>query len=177
MIHTNSLPSSDWELVLSQALPAFGHRNWIVVADSAYPAHSSPGIETITTGAGHLEVLRKVIAAVSNQKHLRPSIYVDQELSYVSDGDAPGVDAYRSALHQMLAPHEFQMHSHEQIISRLDDAAAHFRVLILKSTLCIPYTSVFLNLECGYWTTGAEARLRASIATFDPSLIKSHPAS
>jgi len=33
-------------------LPLFGHRNWIVVADSAYPAHSMPGIETIVSGAG-----------------------------------------------------------------------------------------------------------------------------
>ncbi|MDR3740367.1 MAG: RbsD/FucU domain-containing protein [Terracidiphilus sp.] len=177
MNRTNSQPDSDWELVLSHTLPDFGHRNWIVIADAAYPAHSSPGIKTIATGADHLDVLRKVMAALSSQKHVRPIIYADQELARVSDNDAPGVDAYRSALQHLLASHDLQVLPHEQIISRLDQAASLFRVLILKTTLCIPYTSVFLSLDCGYWTAEAEARLRTSLATSGPSLSKSHPAS
>lgn len=32
-------PSSDWKAVLQSRLPLYGHRNWIVVADS------EPGIE------------------------------------------------------------------------------------------------------------------------------------
>jgi hypothetical protein len=46
---------------------------------------------------------------------------------------------------------------------------AAFRVLILKTTLAIPYTSVFVNPDCAYWSADAERRLRASLAT--------HPAS
>jgi len=38
---------SKWESQLHRQLPLYGHRNWIVVADSAYPAQSRPGIETI----------------------------------------------------------------------------------------------------------------------------------
>ena len=38
---------SGWEQLLEERLPLFGHRNWIVVADAAYPAQCRPGIETI----------------------------------------------------------------------------------------------------------------------------------
>jgi hypothetical protein len=174
---TDSQPDSDWELVLSDTLPNFGHRNWIVIADSAYPAHSNPGIETIATGADHLDVLRKVIAALSSQKHVRPVIYADKELAHVSDSDAPGIDAYRRALQHLLTSQDFQVLPHEQLISCLDEAASHFRILILKTTFCIPYTAIFLSLDCGYWTAEAEARLRASLATSGPSLSNPHPAS
>ena len=49
---------------------------------------------------------------------------------------------------------------HEELISRIDESAKVFDVLILKSTLTLPYTSVFLELGCGYWDDGAETRLR-----------------
>jgi hypothetical protein len=33
-------------------------------------------------------------------------------------------------------------------------------VLILKTNLRLPYTSVFIELDCGYWSPEAERRLR-----------------
>jgi hypothetical protein len=36
-------------------------------------------------------------------------------------------------------------------------------VLILKTSATIPYTSVFLQLNCRYWSDDAEARLRAAM--------------
>jgi len=38
---------SNWEEILKDRLQLFGHRNWLVIADSAYPAQSRPAIETI----------------------------------------------------------------------------------------------------------------------------------
>ena len=43
-----------WKLVLNERLPVYGHRNWIVVADSAYPEQSADAIETIVSHADHL---------------------------------------------------------------------------------------------------------------------------
>jgi len=34
---------------------------------------------------------------------------------------------------------------HEQIISRLDEAGQTFRVLIIKTDMTLPYTSVFFS--------------------------------
>ena len=48
--------AEEWKSQLSERLPEFGHRNWIVIADSAYPRQSAPGIETVYTGAGQIEV-------------------------------------------------------------------------------------------------------------------------
>jgi len=63
-----------WTDKLAGYLPALGHRNWIVVADSAFPLQISPGIETIATGEDHFAVLAKVLEAVDGAKHIRPKI-------------------------------------------------------------------------------------------------------
>jgi hypothetical protein len=42
-----------WKKDLSEQLPLLGHRNWVVVADSAYPLQTAPGIETIYVGGDH----------------------------------------------------------------------------------------------------------------------------
>ena len=173
MSRTRSQTISEWEKALRQSLPLYGHRNWIVIADSAYPNHSNPGIETIATGTDHLEVLKRVLAVLAIQQHVRPVIYTDYELARLSETDAPGVNVYRLTLSSLLGKQSNQALPHDEIISRLDKAATLFRVLILKTTLCIPYTSVFLNLECGYWTTDAEARLRASLSAANTSPVNS----
>ena len=41
----------DWNQRLAEAMPLLGHRNWILVVDSAYPLQISPGIETVETNA------------------------------------------------------------------------------------------------------------------------------
>lgn len=153
----------EWERQLNVALPLYGHRNWIVVADSAYPAQSKPGIETIVSGTGQLEVARKVLDAVNASPHVRASIYLDQELDFVAEADAPGVGRYRTQLADLLKGAETIPMLHEQIITRLDQVSQVFRVLIIKSTLTIPYTTVFFELGCAYWPADAEERMRKSM--------------
>jgi hypothetical protein len=48
------------EEILKNRLELCGRRNWLVVADSAYPAQSKPGIETIVADADHTTVLERV---------------------------------------------------------------------------------------------------------------------
>ena len=45
---------------------------------------------------------------------------------------------------------------HEQIIAKLDQVSQVFRVLIIKTDLTIPYTTVFFELGCAYWPADAE---------------------
>lgn len=158
------LTKSNWELELHALLPLFGHRNWIVVADSAYPAQSKPGIETIVSGAGQLEVTRKVLDAVNASRHVRANVYLDKELEFVSEGDAPGVTRYRKELDELLAGTNKIPMLHEQIIAKLDQVSQVFRVLIIKTELTIPYTTVFFELGCAYWPGDAEERMRKAMA-------------
>jgi len=158
------LQAEDWKETLKISLPLLGHRNWIVIADSAYPWQVSPGVKTIDTGATQEEVTRTVLEALAGTKHVKPTIYIDHELEFVPEDAAPGVSAYRKNLAAILAGSEISKLPHEQIIAKLDEAGKTFHVLLLKTNMTIPYTSVFLQLECGYWNSDAEKRLRASLA-------------
>lgn len=159
--------SKNWEEVLVDRLPLYGHRNWVVIADSAYPAQSREGIETIVAGGDQNTVLDKVFALLGECKHINPTIYTDQELNFVSESDAGGVTAYRGQLEQLLKGRNVRVLPHEEIISRLNCVGQMFRVLLIKTSMRIPYTSVFFELECGYWNAEAEKRLRASMTTGD----------
>jgi len=154
----------NWKQILNERVPLYGHRNWIVIADSAYPAQARDGIETIVSGAGQSEVLQYVLTLLSTAKHVRPIVFLDRELKYVPEIDAPGISTYRSQMDDTLKGHEVQTLRHEQIISKLDAAGAAFRILIIKTNLTLPYTSVFLQLDCAYWSSAAEQKIRASMA-------------
>jgi hypothetical protein len=164
---TDQGPIAAWEQHLSVILPLFGHRNWIVVADSAYPSQSRPGIETIVSGAGQVEVARRVLDSIANSKHVRANIYLDQELQFVAETDAPGISRYRKQLAEMFKSAQTTALPHEQIIAKLDQSAQTFRVLIIKTEMTIPYTSIFFELDCGYWPPEAEQRLLRTIGTSD----------
>jgi len=156
----SSVAQTGWQSRLTQELPLLGHRNWIAVVDSAYPLQTSAGIETIETDADQLDVVRQVLDAISKTKHVRPVIFTDAELKLVPETDAPGVTSYREALGNVLKTSGATSLPHEQIISRLDEAGKTFHILILKTRMTIPYTSVFLRLDCGYWTDNQEKQLR-----------------
>ena len=161
---TGTHNSADWRARLSHELPLLGHRNWIAVVDSAYPLQTSGGIETIETNADQLEVVKAVLDELGKAKHVRPVVFTDAELKVVPESDAAGVTAYREALKNLLGKTEAQSLPHEEIISKLDEAGKTFHILVLKTRLTIPYTSVFVRLECGYWSADAEKRLRDAMA-------------
>ena len=154
----------DWRAALDRALPLLGHRNCIVVADSAYPWQTSPGIETVATGADHLEVLAAAVDAIARAPHVRAIALLDAELAFVDEAHAAGIDALRDGVVAALAGVETRALPHEDIIRALDEAGRTFHVLLLKTTLALPYTSVFLQLDCGYWSAEAEADLRGRMA-------------
>jgi hypothetical protein len=158
--HAQSVKPSAWTETMAKYLPALGHRNWIVVADSAFPLQISPGIETIATGEDHFAVLEKVLKAVDGAKHLRPKIWLDKELAFVTEDLAPGAEDTRRRLDEALKGRGAAPILHENLIARLDLAGRTFKIVMLKTTLAVPYTSVFLELDCGYWSQEAEAKMR-----------------
>jgi len=155
--------NTNWEHILKDRLALFGHRNWLVIADSAYPAQSRSGIETIMADEEQTTVLEKVHEILSVCEHISAKVYTDKELSFVRENDAPGISAYRDKLQNILNGYELSAIPHETIIWKLDQVAEKFRVLLIKSKMRIPYTSVFFDLECGYWKPDAEKRLRSAM--------------
>src|SRR5690348_9713436 len=112
----------EWQEKFRQELPLLGHRNWIVIADSAYPMQTAPGIETLYLDADQLEVVAFVLSELGKSAHVKPIIYTDAELKYVPENRARGITAYRQELERLLANRTAHKLAHEAIISKLDEA-------------------------------------------------------
>jgi hypothetical protein len=156
-------PGTDWRIKLNQELPLLGHRNWIMIVDSAYPLQTSPGVETIETNDDLPRVARIVLDALDHSIHVTPNIYLDAELPYVTDQAAPGVSVYRQHLKEILNGRPARSLPHETLIKQVNDAGQAFHILVLKTNMAIPYTSIFLQLDCKYWPPQAEQQLRQAM--------------
>ena len=164
-----------WQTKVQQELPLLGHRNWIVIVDSAYPLQSSPGIETVETGTDQLTVVREVLQSIAHSRQVRPVVFMDAELPYITEQQARGVTQYRSEIKAVLGTLPVHSVPHEQLIHKMNQAGNTFHILILKTTLTVPYTSVFLRLDCKYWSDAAEQELRQQMrnrgaASSDPGV-------
>jgi L-fucose mutarotase/ribose pyranase (RbsD/FucU family) len=158
----SSVSHQDWQSTLERTLPLLGHRNWLVIADSAYPLQSRPGVQTIFADESHQVVLEKTLAMLRASRHVRPVVHLDRELAFLDD-QAPEVRPFRQWLEAALANETVQTSLHEEIISTLDRVGQMFSVLVVKTNMTIPYTSVFFELDCRYWDVASEGRMRAEM--------------
>lgn len=152
-----------WKNELDRILPVFGHRNWILVVDKAFPEQTTEGMEYVDTGRTLPEVLSGVLEALSSQPHIRPAVYFDKELDYMDDTLCPGIEDFKMEVRAALAGAgvtDAQRILHDEVFGRLDKASALFKVLVLKTETLLPYTSVFIELDCGYWPAEKEKSLR-----------------
>ncbi|MDR2913840.1 MAG: hypothetical protein LBV74_03245 [Tannerella sp.] len=158
MPQSQSAKERTWRDELKEELPLLGHRNWIVITDMAYPLQTQPGIKTIYADESYTDILRYVFNEVEKAPHVKPIIYQDKELSYLSDKDAAGIDALKNEMKALLGDRVNSV-SHEELIARLDEVSKMFRVVIIKSNLTIPYTSTFFELDCAYWGASSQQLL------------------
>jgi D-ribose pyranose/furanose isomerase RbsD len=153
---------------LESRVAELGHRNWIVIADAAYPVQTPAGVETVVDGGDSLDLTSQVLSELHGQGHVRPIVYLDAELAFVSEADAPGVTAYRDALARTLPRATVLRMPHAELLAQVAQSARQYRVLVLKTGSKLPYSSVFLELDCGYWSPESEERLREKMAAPGP---------
>ena len=101
-----------------------------------------------------------MLGQLSRAAHIEPTIYTDAELPFIPEQEAHGITTYRSELKTALGNREVHSLPHQELIDTLDRVGKTFHVLVLKTRLTLPYTSVFLQLDCKYW--GAENEQEAS---------------
>jgi hypothetical protein len=123
----------------------------------------SPGVETIETGEDQLAVTRAVLWEISHTIHVRPLVFLDAELPYVPSDDYKNVNAYRDGLKKVLKPYPVQSLPHAEILDKVSETAKTYKVLVLKTTMTVPYTSVFLQLDCKYLSADGEQKLRKAM--------------
>lgn len=152
-----------WKQQFNEVLPLLGHRNWILVVDKAYPMQSASGIQTIYSKQDLLKVLKYVLKAIDREGHIKPIVYTDKELLFMHDDLTPGVDDFKHNLTKLLTHSDVQVIPHESVFAKLEEASKTFSVLVIKSDCLMPYTSVFMELDCGYWSAPKEKTLRDRI--------------
>ena len=155
----------DWKKQFNQILPLLGHRNWIIVADKAFPQQNAAGMETINTNENLLTVLKYVLQQVNASEHVKPIIYQDKELNFITEAQAKGVKQFINESQQVFSGKPLQTILHDSVFTKLDEASKLFKVVVLKTNETIPYTSVFLQLDCAYWSAEKEKQLRKNMIT------------
>lgn len=154
----------NWKKQFQEILPLLGQHNWILIVDKAYPMQSSENIQTICTGESFLPVLKDVLKTIKKERHTSPIIYSDKELLFMRDDLSRGVDTFKSGLTQLLYKQNVQNLPHEEVLAKLDEASKLFNILVLKTENLIPYTSIFIELDCSYWSEEKEKMLRDRIS-------------
>jgi D-ribose pyranose/furanose isomerase RbsD len=156
--------SSDWKAIVQNRLPLYGHRNWIVVADSAFPVYATQGIETIVINEDLPSVLKYVATAISSSGHVRATVFLDQELQFIDERDYPGVSELRRQITAPFSKDQVSSIPHTEVMTNIDEAGKTFRILFIKTTAMIPYTSVYMRLDCGYMSDEVERKIRTAMA-------------
>jgi hypothetical protein len=161
--------SDSWQQVLEEDLNLLGHRNWILVVDKAFPEQSSAGMKYLYAEQDLLPTLEYVLERVDSSTHVKAVIYQDQELSFITEDQVPGIEAFRSAVDKILEDRAVNTLLHDEVFALLDESSSLFRVLVIKTNGTIPYTSVFLQLDCSYWGPGNEKILREKMSVQQPA--------
>lgn len=152
-----------WQAAVRQQTQQLGYRNWIVVAEASFPAHNRPGVRQVTATVDVPEAVDFVLQALEQTEHVRPVIYLTRELRSVENDFAPGIEEFRQRIRGSLHGHEPTELDQQALLILLEDANRSFNVLVVRTPTALPYSSVFLELQPGYWDAESEARLRERI--------------
>ncbi len=155
---------NDWKGSVSRQVNQLGYRNWIVIAEASFPAHNRPGFRQVNSSAEVPEVVDFVLNSIEQTQHVRPRVYLTRELRSVENDFAPGIDELRNQIIASLHGHESTELDQQSLITLLESANQSFDVLVIRTATALPYSSVFMELQPGYWDAESEERLRQRIS-------------
>lgn len=153
-----------WKTAVANQASQLGYRNWIVVAEASFPAQNRSGVHQITANVEIPEAVDYVLASLELTQHVRPEIYLTRELRSIENDFAPGIDQHRARMVGALHGHETTELDQQSLLTLLEDANRSFDVLVIRTASALPYTSVFMELQPGYWDAESENRLRERIS-------------
>lgn len=142
---------------------ALGNRNWIVIADESFPLHTRRGVRTLLVDKEAPAVLSGVIDVLESQQHVRPIFYRTRELGFVENDSAPGIDMYRESITSALRGYSIRELQYRSLAVVLEDESKTFAVLVIKTKTALPYSSIFIELDSGYWDSRQERDMRSAM--------------
>ncbi|MES2995574.1 MAG: hypothetical protein V4733_02065 [Verrucomicrobiota bacterium] len=152
--------SNTWQREIDARVARIGYRNWIVITEASFPTHSRPGITQITVPVEIPDATDYVLRSLEKTEHLRPKIYLARELRAVENDFAPGIDHLRQRIGESLHGHDPTELDHNSLLTLLNDARRSFEITLIRTPTALPYSSVFMELQPGYWDPDSESRLR-----------------
>lgn len=156
-------PPPVWGRVVSREIDALGIQNWIIIAESSFPVVSRRGVRTVVVGAEIPELVDFVVNNLERSENVTPSFNTARELPFVSNDRAPGIDQFRKELNDALHGHKVRELDYRSLSLLAHSDASKFAVLVLKSKTALPYSSVFIELDSGYWDRDLEDELQGNI--------------
>ena len=145
-----------------------GARNWVVVADPAYPLPAGVGVVSITVPSNTVDTFREVLDLLEIEGAVVPRVWVSHELSVVPEERAPGISRHRQELEKLLLG-RFNYAVNSRVIDmQLTQAAKDFRILYIRTSSRLPYSSIAIELDSGYWNSDAEAEVQQRVQQFYP---------
>ena len=145
---------------IAPQLLQLGARNWVVIADPTYPIPAGAGAYTMAVQSGAADTFREVLDLLETQASLTPRIWVCNEMEVLTDSLAPGITQYKHEIDPLLSG-RFCYRLDEKIISaQLADASQKYRILYIKTRTQLPYSTIAIELDSGYWDPDAEAEVR-----------------
>lgn len=152
-----------WQAAVDHQAAQLGYRNWIVIAEASFPAQNRPGMRQVTASVEAPEALDYVLQALEQTENVRPQIYLTREVRSVDNDFAPGIENHRKRIQTALHGHEATELDQQSLLTLLEDANRSFDVLVIRTQSALPYSSVFLELQPGYWDAQSENLLRERI--------------
>jgi len=156
-------PPALWAAALNQELQTLGYGNWIIIAESSFPSHSRRGVRTVVVDDEIPAVLDHVVTSFDRSATVVPSFNVARELPFVSNDRAPGIDQYRSRMKAALHGNPMRYLDYRSLGTIVQDTSKKFAVLVIKTKTSLPYSSVFIELDSGYWDRDSDDQMRAGI--------------
>lgn len=150
----------DWRDELAMRASQLGYRNWIVIAEASFPAHSRPGVRQINANEEIPVVVDEVLKTLERTEHVTPRVYIAREMREVENDYAPGIDEFRKNLQSSLHAHETTELENQSLLTLMEDSNKTFEILVIRTPTALPYSSVFMELQPGYWNADSESHLR-----------------
>lgn len=148
---------------LKQELVKLGAKNWILVTDSAYGIPENANANLIISDATLDKTLEQVLEQIDSLGHVWPRIYTLREFEFLDPSHAPGVTKLKISRKIAMGERANQIVSSNTASLLLKDVIKEHKILIVKSNSAFPYSSVYLELDSGYWNSRSEAELRVKM--------------
>ncbi len=153
-------PKPAWSQQIDQELHQLGYQNWVVIADASFPVSSRPGVKTIFIEEEVPLVLESVLYSLEERSHCIPRVILSEETKAITNEMAPGIEEWKRLVKYELHGREPRYMMHRTLMLLLEGSQANYSMLVIKTQTALPYSSVFIELDSGYWDHQAEGELR-----------------